>query len=80
MRLKRGHFRPPKVTQKGVQKWTPLGDPLTRGTPKLISASWTRILIDFGTFPDSQKVVILAIFGFFVIFDDFFPENHDFQP
>jgi len=42
---------------------------------KLISASWTRKNIDFGTFPDSPKMAILAIFRDFVIFDDFFPEN-----
>ena len=79
MRVKRGPQNDPFLVKTGPPKWALLGDPLTRDTPKLILASWTRKMTDFGHFADSQKVLFLVIFVIFVIFDVFFHEKSEFS-
>ena len=84
LRVKRGHFRPPKVTKKGVQKVTPSGRPPHKGYPTNHTNSFRlpgREKMPFlALSPTAQKVLILAIFVIFVIFVIFCRSKSDSSP
>ena len=75
LRVKRGHFRPPKVTKKGSKKWPPLGDPLTRGTPQITQTHFGFLdekKCHFWHFPRQPKKCSFWPFSWFSWFSWFF--------